>query len=239
MSIAKNLVGKMMNQYWCADKELDVSVVIPAYNEGSGDYLNKAIDSALKYKAEVIVVDDGSTDKTSTIARDYESKGNDVRVDSVMEDGLLDDVVRSVRNGYVGGTARSEPDSYGASETAIFDIGNIFSDISTKFQKISGYKGSFCTDGGFLYCRSDIMKAIESRYGKFFQDGKSQDKFAAQTMTEFGMIDRITDNGVETSARRIRHDGFARTVFDKLKRYGSGPGQPYAPDIREDAALAA
>ncbi len=49
-----------------------VSIVIPVYN--GNNYLREAIDSALSQtykKIEVIVVDDGSTDKTSEIARSY------------------------------------------------------------------------------------------------------------------------------------------------------------------------
>ncbi len=51
-----------------------VSIVIPAYN--AQDYLAEAIDSALEQDyspAEIIVVDDGSTDKTAAIAQAYSS----------------------------------------------------------------------------------------------------------------------------------------------------------------------
>lgn len=49
-----------------------VSIVIPCYNQAS--FLSEAIDSALhqSYSSiEVIVVDDGSTDETSSVARSY------------------------------------------------------------------------------------------------------------------------------------------------------------------------
>jgi glycosyltransferase involved in cell wall biosynthesis len=266
MGVIKNYVRKMMNQNWCADKELDVSVVIPAYNEGSGDYLNKAIKSALnqgKRPYEVIVVDDGSTDNTSAIAKEYESKGvkvykiphcgissarnygakmarGDVVVfmdaDSMMDDGLLDRVEQSIRSGYEGGTCRSLPDSYGASESTIFNLANTFSDVSSTINKLTGRKASFCT-GGLIFSRRDKMNEIESKYGSIFPQGRSQDK--AFTWRMDGPIDRINDNGIVTSARRVRHDGFIGTVLDRIDRYRTGPGQPYAPDIREGGEVAA
>ncbi len=52
-----------------------VSVLIPAYN--SQDYLAESIKSALQQdwdRKEIIVVDDGSTDRTLAIARQFESK---------------------------------------------------------------------------------------------------------------------------------------------------------------------
>lgn len=50
-----------------------VSIIIPCYNQGS--FLSEAISSALNqsYKpVEVIVVDDGSTDSTSSVAKTYD-----------------------------------------------------------------------------------------------------------------------------------------------------------------------
>lgn len=53
---------------------MDVSIIIPAYQ--SGKYLSRAIRSAIdqnypKNKYEIIVIDDGSTDNTSDIAKTY------------------------------------------------------------------------------------------------------------------------------------------------------------------------
>jgi cellulose synthase/poly-beta-1,6-N-acetylglucosamine synthase-like glycosyltransferase len=55
-----------------------VSVVVPAYNESK--YLRECLDSVLavdypKEKMDIIVVDDGSTDDTLEIAKEYEKKG--------------------------------------------------------------------------------------------------------------------------------------------------------------------
>ncbi len=63
-----------------------VSIVIPSYNQA--EYLAEAIDSALAQtvRAEIIVVDDGSTDNSLAIAKTYEPFG--VKVISQANKGL-------------------------------------------------------------------------------------------------------------------------------------------------------
>lgn len=62
------------------------SIGIPCYNQA--EYLPEAIESALAQTipCEIVVVDDGSTDKTLEIAKSYESKG--VKVVSQVNKGL-------------------------------------------------------------------------------------------------------------------------------------------------------
>jgi len=60
----------------CKDEQqLNISVIIPAYNlEG---YISKAIDSVLAQSSlpfEILVIDDGSTDKTAEIIKSYGDK---------------------------------------------------------------------------------------------------------------------------------------------------------------------
>jgi glycosyltransferase involved in cell wall biosynthesis len=66
-----------------------ISVVMPMYN--SARFLREAIDSVLKqtYQAfELIIVDDGSTDSSLQIARDYAQKDGRVRVVAAEHGGI-------------------------------------------------------------------------------------------------------------------------------------------------------
>jgi len=60
----------MTNQY------VTVSIVIPCYNHGQ--YIQEALDSIdvqkINYDIEVIIVDDGSTDRTTQIGLSYSEK---------------------------------------------------------------------------------------------------------------------------------------------------------------------
>lgn len=62
-----------------------ISIIIPSYNQQ--DYLTDAIESALAQTipCEIIVIDDGSTDKSLEIARKYEPK---IKVISQVNKGL-------------------------------------------------------------------------------------------------------------------------------------------------------
>jgi glycosyltransferase involved in cell wall biosynthesis len=61
--------------------DIVVSVIVPAYNVEN--YIGKGIESVINQSfknIELIVVDDGSTDKTYSIARQYSSKDNRIKV---------------------------------------------------------------------------------------------------------------------------------------------------------------
>lgn len=57
-----------------------LSVVIPFYN--AERYLADCIDSVLQQKAplEIILIDDGSTDKSLAIASDFSEKNQNIRL---------------------------------------------------------------------------------------------------------------------------------------------------------------
>lgn len=66
-----------------------VSIIVPAYNAEC--YLEECLDSLLKQtlkEIEIIVIDDGSTDKTGRIAEDYAGRDKRVRVVHQVNQGL-------------------------------------------------------------------------------------------------------------------------------------------------------
>ena len=72
------------------EKDL-ISIVIPVYNVQ--DYLNKCLDSVLNQtynNIEIILVDDGSTDKSGEICDKYNEKDNRIQVIHKQNGGLSD-----------------------------------------------------------------------------------------------------------------------------------------------------
>ena len=270
MRIARNVVQKMVNEYGFFNEDPSVSVVISAYNEGGSGYLNRSIKSALDQghkPHEVIVVDDGSTDNTAEIASSYanmevrvfstENQGlalarnygaeratGDIIVfndaDSCMEGGLLGEVVSKVRSGYVGGTARSMPDTNGSTESFIYGTANIVANVTNCASNLIDAQLNRMTEGGFMYCRSDVFERIKAKYGDPFPNGTSEDRAFAYRMSDEGPTSRITNVGIVTSSRRVRKNGLVGSVFDQLKRSMTPAGVPHDgyPVIREELATA-
>ena len=88
-TINEELIGtgawKLLQDYLNVDEEYDkkicVSVIIPAYNVEK--YIGQCLDSILAREEigmEVICVDDGSTDNTLNILKDYEARDHRVKV---------------------------------------------------------------------------------------------------------------------------------------------------------------
>ena len=68
-----------------------VSIIIPVYN--GANYMREAIDSALAQSydnLEIIVVNDGSTDRSAAIAKEYAARDARIRVFDKENGGLSD-----------------------------------------------------------------------------------------------------------------------------------------------------
>lgn len=62
--------------------KMQVSIIVPIYNEENrfNVFLQELIDFSIKNSYEVILVDDGSTDNTPEIIKNYESTKNNIKV---------------------------------------------------------------------------------------------------------------------------------------------------------------
>lgn len=66
-----------------------ISVIVPVYNDEK--YINQCVDSILNQtypKLEIILIDDGSTDKTAEICEQYRQKFNQIRVLHKINEGV-------------------------------------------------------------------------------------------------------------------------------------------------------
>ena len=60
---------------------MKLSIIIPVYN--TEDYIRQCIESVLNIKniqTEIVVVNDGSTDRSLTILEEYSEKNNNIKI---------------------------------------------------------------------------------------------------------------------------------------------------------------
>lgn len=69
---------------------MKLSIIVPAYNVET--YLPATLDSLLSiqfsHDYEIIVVNDGSTDTTGDVVRDYQQKSNNIQLFTVENQGV-------------------------------------------------------------------------------------------------------------------------------------------------------
>lgn len=245
-----------------AMEDPSVSVVIPAYNEAG--FIGRALDALDRqsYKGfDVLVVDDGSTDSTAQIAeekgckvakgkkggvsaarnRGYKSSRSDVVLfvdaDTELSPNALDEVRRSVRNGYIGGTIRLESDGADVFSGMRYGVTNIVS----QFNK---YVGSFLGPevairrfgtGAAMYCRRDVLRRMEAEQGMVFDRSMKvgEDNDMLTRMRDYGSVDFIDSASARTSGRRYARDNLFTAFLKDAAR--KAMGNPY-PAVRTGRA---
>lgn len=138
-------------------KNIKVSVIVPIYNVER--YLNECLDSIINqtYKnLEIILVNDGSTDKSGEIAKEYAKKDNRIKLVTKKNAGLgyaRNTGLEHVTGKYVYFIDSDDYVAEDALETAVKELENSNADLS-----IFGYKTV-----------SETNKEIESHVAKIEQ----------------------------------------------------------------------
>ena len=90
-----------------------ISVIVPAYN--IGPYLSRSLDSLLAQtyqNLEIIVVDDGSSDNTAAVMREYAEKSDRIRTIFKENGGVTSARLRGVRESTGDWIAFMDGDDY-------------------------------------------------------------------------------------------------------------------------------
>lgn len=122
-----------------------ISIIVPVYN--IENYINKCIDSIINqtYKdIEIILVDDGSTDRSGNVCDDYEKKDKRIKVIHKTNGGLSDarnagiDVAQGDFLGFIDGDDYIHPQMF---EILLDIITKSNSDIAIcSYEKVEEYK---------------------------------------------------------------------------------------------------
>ena len=140
--------------------DIEISVYIPNYNYG--EYLDKAIKSLLKQtfkRFEIIIIDDGSTDRSSEVIKKYTSQKNyKIRLIQHKNKGLIKSSNIAIRASKGKFIMRLDADDY-LKDTALekfYNLNDIFHnrpksnlDAQLKWRKNWMYDGLTSIDFGF------------------------------------------------------------------------------------------
>ncbi len=185
--------------------DVHLSVVIPAYNEAVRlpGTLRNVLDylSAQPYQAEVLVVDDGSTDATASIARQFASGPTAVRLLSHL-DGANHGKGATVRLGMLESRGRFRLFMDADSSTTLDQIDRFWPALQEGFEVVIGSRN---IEGARVEVHQPKYKEVAGRLGNLF----------IQDLAVPGIRD--TQAGFKVFSRRA-----AETVFPRLtiERWG-------------------
>jgi glycosyltransferase involved in cell wall biosynthesis len=225
--------------------EIDtLSIITPVYMETPGaiDALYDSIErQGYKGAVEKIAVCNGAPKETVKKARERgakvievpEAKGYSwpreqgkraakgrihiyMDADTEMGPGLLEAVVKSINNGYAGGTAKVVPDRETCGETSYFNWTNSAGKYVSKVRNIPVIGSMIPLNAGcgqFIYCRGDIPAEWDQKLGT------QEDVDFMRQIRGFGKTEFLEDRYTITSGRRFRQEGAFLSWAKKFKNY--------------------
>lgn len=78
----------LLSIWYYQTNKITISVIVPVYN--SEKYINRCLDSILKQKGnfEIVIVDDGSTDSTPQILKEYQKNNSNIKLITQKNEGV-------------------------------------------------------------------------------------------------------------------------------------------------------
>ncbi len=133
---------------------MKISVIIPAYNVEK--YIKKSVVSALEQKqtGEVIIVDDGSTDKTLNICKELAKKYSKINI-VVNKHNLGRSASRNI------GMKKSKFSLIALLDAYDYYLKGFFDKVELKFRAFDDVEGVFGAIGAYFYDKKSKQKHIE------------------------------------------------------------------------------
>jgi glycosyltransferase involved in cell wall biosynthesis len=136
--------------------------------------------------------------------------------DTEMGPGLLKAVVKSINDGYAGGTAKVVPDKETCGETSYFNWTNLAGKYVSGIRNIPVIGNMIPLNvgcGQFIYCRSDLPLEWDQKLGT------QEDVDFMRQIRESGKTEFLEDSYTRTSGRRFRQDGAFLSWAKKFTNY--------------------
>lgn len=234
-----------------------ISVIVPAYNEEK--YIEPTLQSVVQQNhsgLELIVVPNGCTDKTAEVAGrftshvydtskkgiglakniGYEKATGEVVVfldaDSQMQEGLLDAVVNSLSEKYVGGKSKVLPDDACFGAQAYFSWVNFCGRLSQALTYVNPKWNNGA--GACLFSSHNRLDFLLRRDGHIFREDikAMEDVDLISRLRAEGPFKFLTQKGVITSTRRFKNEGYLRRFFMDFVEYMNTEGIEQRRDVR-------
>ncbi len=235
----------------------NISIIVPAYNEEN--YIEPTLKSILKQRIdslELIVVPNGCTDRTADIAEKftphiydtdrkgislaknigYEKANGEVVIfldaDSQMQDGLINLIVKSLQDGYIGGKSKVLPDTDSFGGKVYFGWVNFCGRLSQVLTHLNKKWNNGA--GACLFSTHDQLDYLKKRDGYVFRpDLKTmEDVDLISRLRAKGSFKFLTKKGVITSTRRFQKEGYLRWFFKDFVEYANPERIKHRKDIR-------
>ncbi len=234
-----------------------LSVIIPAHNEER--YIEPTLKSVVNQNyvpLELIVVPNGCTDNTADIAArftphvfdttekgisrskniGYEKANGELVVfldaDTQMQDGVLDLIVETLTEKYVGGKTKIIPDDVSFGAKAYFSWVNFCGRLSQVLTYVNPKWNNGA--GACLFSSHDQLDALQKRDSYVFRpDLKTmEDVDLISRLRKEGPFKFLTEKGVVTSTRRFKDEGYLKRFFMDFVEYTRPEKIEHRRDIR-------